>query len=321
MSRTAWIRCLVLAAACPLSLPAAATALPLQLPAGTPPQLRVLVRSRVQPPAGSAEPFQSQLELETHSGYRVEVIGAGDRAIVLVARKGSHALTAYVARGTVTPGRIDASFGDLGRVAVRFRPSGRISRSTVGRGCREQNRSIARLGVFVGKIRLAGEDDYLSVHAHRARGKIRRPIALRCPSGHLAPPGKREGNANGGHPADLPISFLSASWRQGVASASFATLGIGDRASLFIALTEQSEGALAILRFAVSTRIGKGFTADDALTRARVTPLAPFHGSGTYRAAPDGTKTWTGDLSVNFPGAPRLPLSGPRFKATLDASF
>ena len=58
----------------------------------------------------------------------------------------------------------------------------------------------------------------------------------------------------------------------------------------------------------------KTFVSDDALTSATLRPPAPFHGKGTYSAGPDGTKAWTGPLSVAFPGAPRFPLTGTQFK-------
>jgi hypothetical protein len=84
----------------------------------------------------------------------------------------------------------------------------------------------------------------------------------------------------------------------------------------------QTRGDLAILRFAfTASDSARAFSVDNALTRAQVKPPAPFHGTGTYRAASDGTKTWTGGLAINFPGAPRLPLTGPEFKPELAAGL
>ena len=50
-------------------------------------------------------------------------------------------------------------------------------------------------------------------------------------------------------------------------------------------------------------------------------PPAPFAGKGIYRAAPDGSTTWSGTLAVFFPGEPRLSLSGPPFKPTLHSGY
>jgi hypothetical protein len=76
------------------------------------------------------------------------------------------------------------------------------------------------------------------------------------------------------------------------------------------------------MRFALATAPSKKvFAFNEALTGATITPPEPFHGKGTYRAASDGTTTWSGPLSVSFPGAPRLPLTGGEFKATLATGF
>ena len=79
---------------------------------------------------------------------------------------------------------------------------------------------------------------------------------------------------------------------------------------------------MARIRFALTTAPAKkSFAVNEALTGATIAPPEPFHGKGAYRAASDGTTTWTGPLSVSFPGVPRLPLTGEAFKATLSAGF
>ncbi|HWO84398.1 MAG TPA: hypothetical protein VNM38_11515, partial [Solirubrobacterales bacterium] len=60
---------------------------------------------------------------------------------------------------------------------------------------------------------------------------------------------------------------------------------------------------------------------DEALTTAKLTPPSPFHGTARYRAYPDGATSWSGDLSVNFPGAPRFPLTGPSWETFLEVPF
>ncbi len=79
---------------------------------------------------------------------------------------------------------------------------------------------------------------------------------------------------------------------------------------------------MARIRFALATASSKkAFSFNEALTGAAIAPPEPFHGKGAYRAASDGTTTWTGPLSVSFPGAPLLPLTGEAFKATLTTGF
>ena len=99
------------------------------------------------------------------------------------------------------------------------------------------------------------------------------------------------------------------------------TLRVG-KTTLFAAINEESLGSVARMRFALATAPSKKSLAyNEALTKATITPPKPFHGTGTYSAASDGATSWTGPLSVSFPGAPRLPLAGAEFKATLTTGF
>ena len=79
---------------------------------------------------------------------------------------------------------------------------------------------------------------------------------------------------------------------------------------------------MARIRYALATERSKDAIAiNDALTSASIEPPPPFHGKGTYRAAPDGTTSWTGPLSVSLPGAPRLPLTGERVQSDARIGF
>jgi hypothetical protein len=324
------LRCTALAVAALAVVPATSMAGPLDIPAAVPPQFRALVRSRLHTPEPHSA-SESRFDLKTRQGYEVSVFGVGDVVAVEVipsqdfasAHDGSPlhsaAVTAYVARGTVTPNRIEASFGDLGRIAVRFHPSGRISQSKPRRHCKGADRFTTRYGVFLGSVRFTGEDRYVSVHAHRAKGRIRTPRHLHCVSRHIRVPAKRDSRPVTG-PSSFAPTILAALWRQALASTDFLSFQVDGR-TLFLAVTEQSKGSMAEMRYALATAPSKDFVSDDALTSATVTPPPPFDGQGVYSAGPDGTKAWTGSLSASFPGAPRLPLTGPQFEVTLAAGF
>lgn len=116
-------------------------------------------------------------------------------------------------------------------------------------------------------------------------------------------------------------TFLLASWRHAVAAVELITFRIG-KTTLFAAVNEESLGSVARMRVALVTASSKkSFSLNEARTEATIEPPAPFHGKGAYRAASDGTTSWSGPLSVSFPGAPRLPLTGGEFKATLESGF
>jgi hypothetical protein len=253
--------------------------------------------------------------VKTRNGYRVSVHGSGADVSVSVARGHRLAFTTYVARGTATANRVRASFGRFGRISVRFRPSANRTWETRHRRCRGAHRFVVRNGVFVGHIDFRGEGGYVSVHSRRAKGKVRE-LAAKCKRGrrrasdlrsiHLPP--------SAGEP-EPPV--LSASWREGLRSAGFTA--IRGRKAIFAAFSEESHGRVAISRLAASLGSPvRRFNVDDAFTFARAAPPAPFSGTGVYLAAPEGTRTWTGSLSVDFLGANDFPLTGPPFKVTLE---
>jgi hypothetical protein len=323
------IACAVLIASGLLLLPQASMANALDIPAIVPAKFRAAVRARLHMPKPHQE-FESSFEIEGRHGYEISVIGEGDVVAVEVTRRARHknplqkflgleqAATAYVARGTVTPTRIAATFGKFGHVDVRFRPS-RVVKSKPRRRCRGAQRFTSRLGVFVGAIRFRGEEHYVAVRAHRAKGRVRSPLQLRCGGPRFrSVPGRRARPV--GQPPSFTPTFLAAGWRHAVAATELLAFR-GRRATLFLATSEESMGSMAELRYAIAMSRSKVFDLNDALTSATIEPPAPFHNRGIYRAAPDGTTSWTGPLSVSFPGSPRTPLTGPQFEVELSAGY
>jgi hypothetical protein len=315
-------------------LPSVAIAGALDIPAAAPPQFRAALRAKLHMPA-PRHGFESSFDLEAQHGYTVTVVGEGDIVALEVSRplaqgKGDaleqllgsfkQSVTAYVARGTVTEHRIAASFGKFGKVDVRFRPSGQVVESGQRRRCRGANHYTSQLGVFVGGVRFSGEGHYVAVRSHRAKGMVRSPLRLHCRSRGPHPFSSSRARPVREQPSFTP-TFLTASWRHAVSSLELITVRIGGT-TLFAAVNEESLGSMARMRFALTTAPSKkAFALNEALTEATITPPAPFHGKGTYRAASDGTTTWTGPLSVSLPGAPRLSLTGEGFKATLATGF
>lgn len=295
-----------------LSAGASAAQLPFHLPSFAPKQMRTMVSERIDPQT-SRRSFHPAFHLKTRDGYTLEVIGDGNHVLLEVTRPHVEAVTVYVARGTVTRNRIVATFGTLGRVAMRFRPGARA----VGHDCRHGHRVQTRSGVFAGRMLFAGENEYLSVDARRAKGRVSR-VAGRCHDRvRILPLDARRGE---GHNQGPEPRFLFAGWRHQINGAALLALDLFGK-TLYLSLTESSEERMAVFHVAFAIGPAKGFRLDDALTQASLSPPAPFHGTGTYTAAPDGTTTWEGTLSVNFPGAPRYVLTGPPFEAELAAGF
>jgi hypothetical protein len=250
------------------------------------------------------------------NGYVVSVRGFGNKVTLTVGREhNEELLTQYLTHGRVSGGKIEASFGAFGRISMRFRPSGNAEQVGV---CVLNHHEVVRRGRFVGNLNFDGENDYVSVHAHSTRGDVV-SLGSRC-RGHR---GSRKAQKTGsGRKPDrgyLSRTFFAA-WRHGPDSAEF--LG-GDAlgGTVFSARSAQVEGDLAIVREASAFGKLTDFALEDTLTQAMVSPPPPFHGTGSYAAAPDGTKTWEGSLSVNFLGAPEFALTGPPFEPVLEAAF
>lgn len=286
----------------------AATATGHLLPPLPPRKLMTRVGAPVPPPRS----FRSGFEVEAAgSAYEVGVSTFGSAVILVVSqehrRSGSE--TIYLARGVATPDRLQATFGQFGEVKMRFREA---STHAVCHGTFKLRR---HKGVFVGSLRFKGEGGYVSVDLHRASGGILEP-AGRCPRR------PHRHHFRGGHGGSILFSSpaaLFAESREGVDTSSVLALEFLGTSGI-LATHEESRGKLAIIRTAL-VFTHPAFHVNEAATAAKLAPPAPFHGTGHYRAAPDGTSTWTGDLSANFPGAPRFPLTGPQYKVLLEAPF
>ena len=319
----------VLATACLFLVPAPVQANPLDIPSAAPPQFRALLREKLHANRGSFG-TESRIDLGSKHGYRLLAIGEGNVVALVVmrdrnprgaaarkARSRSQLVTAYVTRGRATRTRIKGSFGSFGDIDVRFRPSGRVV-ADAPRGCRGRPHFTFRYGIFVGRIRFTGEDHYIAVRAHRAKGRLRSPLRLHCRR-QIGVPLEQQARSSGQRKSPQ-FAGLFAERRQVTSSTGLLVLSAGKRA-LLLAFQEESLGDMAKLSYGLVTARGPSLRYNESLTSATLEPPRPFRGKGEYRAAPDGTTTWAGSLAIAFPGAPRQPLTGPDFTAELDAGF
>jgi hypothetical protein len=277
-----------------------------------PPRSRLL--SQHGKPVSPTPFFRSGFTFKA-DGYKLGVSTFGSAVFIEVWRggRGKRVATSYLARGVARPERLQATFGNFGKVKMRFRPS--RHRTWVGqrRTCRGANRFIKRHGIFRGNLRFKGEGGYVNVRIHRAKGAVVVP-APKCLKHRRRGPGPGfEFN-----PFKPRAGLLSVS-REGIDSTAFLALE-GRHSTQFFASTEDSRPHVAIVRIAV-LRKHSPIRIDEALTTAKLSPPAPFHGTGRYRAYSDGTNSWSGDLSINFPGAPRFPLTGPTWETFLEVPF
>jgi hypothetical protein len=269
--------------------------------------------------AGAQSARRLEFHLHANHGYRV-VVQASRATATLTATRAKHgaktgSLSSYIARREPGDGAIRATFSDLGAVAMRFRPSGAVTHSKPQKGCVGADRYTIHHGVFVGSLRFLGEGGYVSVKAQRVAGVSSTPLSLDCGSSRAAGEALSAG-------ADRPPLFrFEAGFRSGTLAEFFYASEEGARPARFVASVEQTEGRLAIHRLAIASGGPRSFASDDALSFATISPTSPFAGTGTMTRGPTGARLWGGSLTVTFPGAPQVPLTGPLFKTRLSRSL
>jgi hypothetical protein len=261
----------------------------------------------------------------TH-GYGI-VLSGHDQTVILSATHPSHpprargGFSTYIARGRANSTRVEATFGDLGRVAVKFHPSGKVKLGRSLGHCPGRSRKVTRYGYFAGDVHFTGEGGYTSVHAHRVKGEIVSRPSLICriigsilgggPLGTSPPANKSKGKE----------TSLTAAFESGVTGTEFKATTNRLGQTRFNAVTERTVGRLGIYRGAFAKAPSEDFDFDSKLSFGSVAPPFPFAGTASLQRNPDGTKSWTGPLSVSFPGESNVPLTGPQFKAQLSQSF
>jgi hypothetical protein len=280
--------------------------------------------------ARGAQPQSASFSLLGSNGYVVDVTSQGDVVTVIASERwppvatfgpsgrprsagsGNGASTIYTAPAkSVGPGTVEAALGQLGRIAVRFRPSGRRVVSTARQVCGRPSRVVRRLGVFVGTISFEGEGGYTTVAATSARGSVGTPL----------PPGCRTpGSASGAAVASSSMP-TGPTPRRAVLNAVDPRTGSRFRAApapggvVFRArVEERNADGVTVVRRAQAGAPASAFHLNRSLTWASVRPPAPF--SGTARFAARAGVRWRGSLRVTFPGL-SVPLTGADFRAGL----
>jgi hypothetical protein len=272
--------------------------------------------------AQAGQPPAMHLGLHAAGGYQVAVSGFGQTVGLSVARprpsRHAGASTTYIARGKLGADTIEAGFGAFGQLSMRFQPSGKVVYGKRQQGCIGPDRTTTRFGQFVGSLRFRGEDGYVSVQTHRVKGKIRTPDSLQCTGAEAGPAGTTQGGEAAGQGKR---TTLRAGFRLGLHDLSLEASSARAGHARYVAVSEQSQGQIAIYRSAYVQASPLTFATDSALSFASVSPPPPFSGTGTLRRAANGTRSWAGSLAVSFLGAADVPLAGPQFRTALSRSW
>jgi hypothetical protein len=274
------------------------------------------------------EPAGIRLKMVLHGshGYRISVSSFGHRLVLLSALKGGVSAE-YVVRGHASRHGIYANFGKLGRIAVRFDGSRRpLGPSRPLFKCKGEP-AIHEVGRFEGTIRFNGELGFTSVSARRAKGSVVRSFRRVC----KRPPWLRPAAhfSRGNQPEKPSVTIFAEASRTKNRTIFLQTLsaeipGRSGRDSVFlgfdVAGLQERRGRIAINRTAfIEGRPGDVLAGDSRVepTSGTIAPPRPFSGTATYSKAAEAEATLTGSLTVWLPGADRVPLTGPDFRAAL----
>jgi hypothetical protein len=225
---------------------------------------------------------------------------------LMPARTGAASESTYFVDGVSRdPSTIEADLGPAGEVSLTFQPSGAKKVTTFdlsdkSEGCVGATKVVRRLGNFVGTVSFHGENGYTTAEAASVPGTVGTSPFRNCTTirHHLG--GKPKSPA----PPAPPPAFLA------VNSKKVAFTAIRSPSAFFWAFSgEQLEGGPLVLRIASAITPRSLFSVRADGSQAILRPPPPFSGAGVYRDPPSGPPTWTGDLSVGFPGVAQ-PLTG-----------
>lgn len=263
----------------------------------------------VCPPAmASPTPLIPRFELSATNGYTFVVEKLGRRVKVRAERDTTGPLEGMEmgdyevpAEAGVPKNDIDARFGSLGEIAVHFQPSGeRVEHHRrVPHGCSGARRIVEYTGTFVGTIHFQGEGGYTEVQASEAPGTVGTDPSVGCMVGKL---------------------FGSGSTTLLVGRKDVVMLALRHRrnpASFIAGISEKTED-LSVFRGVQMEAPPQTFRIGPRLGWASVSPPAPFSGSARFSHPKGRRPRWSGSLSVDLPGAPGTPLTGPGFLAVLE---
>lgn len=248
--------------------------------------------------------FSFSADLPKSNGYTA-YLAAGHRQVAMILdRHGETAL--YSVKGRADRHGIDADFGRFGHVHARF-TGHRRDREPRFPGCHGRRR-IEVHGRLDGSFHFRGEGGFATVSGSRVKASYERGFKETC---HFGPESKDDiqlidvleatGKTAAGTEVDMRATYLDP---------------IG--APLVHASIFERIGGVIVLRSTTSTEEDSVLELSPAMGRPRTVTLnsaAPFQGSASYTALPDGQSEWSGDLQAPFAGLGTVSLTGPSFHA------
>lgn len=256
--------------------------------------------------------YSSGFKLEGTNGYEVRIGGFSERldgrgrVYVGVRRAdGKGGIASYATSGIVSEGFLKADFGDLGRIDLALRKSGR--EMTIHIKCSRESYPFEP-GVYEGIVEFRGERGYTSAHATSV--PVLPPTTSFCGSG------SGYGEARGSN--EVGARLRGVSFAHGRTLSFQVNKNRQSARTFFKAELGERRDGIVIHRAVDGVAPAGAFRYDPKLKTAQLAPPQPFSGSGALVRDPDSfPPRWSGDVALDFLGHPNVPLAGPQVGVTL----
>lgn len=268
--------------------------------------------------------FSAEFSLPETNGYSISV-SASHKSTQIDVTEGQPGprhlvLSDYTFHGSASKRGIHADLGRFGTISMRFTPSGEVRTEKLpklGKGCNATRKIVRHLGTFVGVFRFEGEDGYTTAEATEVSGSVGDPEAVLC-----ATFVNESGSEHHHHDRRPPSPYLGATTAHNALGFAAAAMGRHGKRISFVASSRENDGGVSIMRWASVIGPRSAFQFDHRLTTATLAPPPPFSGTATFERGPKGSQpSWSGSLSVSFPGRPEVPLTGANFTSVLFSKF
>jgi hypothetical protein len=192
--------------------------------------------------------------------------------------------------------QINADLGPVGSVSLVFHPSGKkrvtkIDFEAKGEDCVGATKIVRRLGTFEGSVVFNAENGYTSAAATSVPGTVGTSPIRNCTTTKDRP---------GGGAPEAETTDTEASLNA-YGAAAFAASRTARGATFHALSSEQLAPNVGVARIATASAARSSFWFASDGSHAVVKPPVPFSGTAAYTSRA-GSPSWTGDLSVDFPG-------------------
>jgi hypothetical protein len=274
---------------------------------GSGPGMATAQGAEALPPGSTrANPLPSPGALVIHgtNGYVIGVAtepayrGEPDRVFIQIVN--SLGDVTYIAPARLDGEGIHADLGPFGSVNMKWHPNGRVGVLPIR--CRyNHSRLYIAEGTYRGSVHIVGEKGFTTATVHRVRGK----------TGWYSVGGCDLFTSEGfpGAGILLEASIFDSRLRKGAYRYLSVVQNRPHEQVSYSAVMGEKRGRLAIGYRAYALGHPKTLTVDNRLDTGAISPPAPFSGTGTFeRIARHRPGRWRGDLTVDFPGRPDVPL-------------